>query len=224
VIHQSILSSLSTKILDLGCGPGLYTHRLANMGHECTGIDFSPASIAYADEKARVEKLKCTYIQQDIRSADYGHGYGLVMLIFGEFNVFRPTEARTILQKAYQALSQNGILLLEVHTFTYIQAFGKQPLSWYSTKNGLFSNQPHLCLTENCWNDDEKVATKRYFILDATTGQVARHGESLKAYSNEQYQVLLEECGFKSVCFYPSLQGDVEQSQGDFVVISCQKC
>jgi hypothetical protein len=69
------------------------------------GIDFSPASIAYAREQAEEEGLACTYIQQDIRTADYGAGYGLVKLIFGEFNVFRPGEARTILEKAQLVIS-----------------------------------------------------------------------------------------------------------------------
>lgn len=35
-------------MLDLGCGPGLYSHRLATLGHRVHGIDFGPASIAYA--------------------------------------------------------------------------------------------------------------------------------------------------------------------------------
>ena len=40
------------RVLDLGCGPGLYTTRLAKLGHTCVGIDFSPASIAYAKAEA----------------------------------------------------------------------------------------------------------------------------------------------------------------------------
>ncbi|MFC2029058.1 class I SAM-dependent methyltransferase, partial [Chloroflexota bacterium] len=42
-IHQQILKNKPSKILDLGCGPGLYTHRLAQLGHSCVGLDFSPA-------------------------------------------------------------------------------------------------------------------------------------------------------------------------------------
>jgi SAM-dependent methyltransferase len=104
-IHGQILKESPTRILDLGCGPGLYTSRLARLAHRCVGIDFSPASIAYAKEQAEEEGLACTYIQQDIRTADYGAGYGLVKLIFGEFNVFRPGEARTILEKAQLVIS-----------------------------------------------------------------------------------------------------------------------
>ena len=45
-IHTHVLKGNPTRILDLGCGPGLYTNRLARLGHHCVGIDFSPASIA----------------------------------------------------------------------------------------------------------------------------------------------------------------------------------
>jgi len=222
-IHDSVLADQRTRILDLGCGPGLYTSRLAKLGHECVGIDFSPASIAHANESAQVFRLRCSYIQQDIRVADYGHGYGLVMLIFGEFNVFRPTEARSILEKAHRALEKDGRLLLEVHTFAAVRAIGEQPRSWYSTDSGLFSDRPHICLTESFWDIEQNVATERYFILDGLTGQVTRHAASTQAYTSEQYQSLLEECGFEEVVFYPSLRGDMDRSQSDFFVIVSQK-
>jgi len=222
-IHNTVLSGQATKILDLGCGPGLYTSRLAKLGHECVGIDFSPASIAYANESARAEKLPCTYIQQDIRVADYGYGYGLVELVFGEFNVFRRADAKAILEKACQALAENGHLLLEVHTFAIVRTIGKQPASWYSTNSGLFSDRPHFCLTENFWDDQQKVATTRYFILDGLTYKVTRYAASMQAYTNKQYQSLLEECGFRDVTFHPSLRGIKDKSQSALIVVVAQK-
>lgn len=47
-IHTHLLRSRPTRILDLGCGPGLFAERLAGQGHHVTGVDFNPASIAYA--------------------------------------------------------------------------------------------------------------------------------------------------------------------------------
>ena len=43
-IHKNVLGGKPARILDLGCGPGLYALRLARLGHQHTGIDFSPAS------------------------------------------------------------------------------------------------------------------------------------------------------------------------------------
>jgi SAM-dependent methyltransferase len=88
------------------------------------GIDFSPASIAYAREQAGKVGLDSTYIHQDVRMADYGDRYGLVMSIFGEFNVFRPGEAKVILEKACRALAPGGFLLLEPHRFEAVVKIG----------------------------------------------------------------------------------------------------
>ena len=57
-IHNELLGKQPMRILDLGCGPGLYTSRLAALGHECVGIDYSPASIQYAEKHAKREKKK----------------------------------------------------------------------------------------------------------------------------------------------------------------------
>jgi SAM-dependent methyltransferase len=222
-IHNHVLKGSPTRILDLGCGPGLYTNRLARLGHQCVGIDFSPASIAYAREQAEEAGLDCKYLQQDIRTADYGDEYGLVMSIFGEFNVFRPGEAKGILAKACRALVPNGFLLLEPHTFEKVVEIGRQPSSWYSTEKGLFSDAPHLFLQENFWDADDSVAIQRYYVIDAATGEVACNSSSTQAYTNEEYRSLLAECGFGEVVFYPSLGEGAGSPQGDLIAVLSQK-
>lgn len=59
---------MGARILDLSCGPGFYTHRLAQQGFHCTGVDFSPASITYARQQAQVAGLNIDYLQQDVGS------------------------------------------------------------------------------------------------------------------------------------------------------------
>ena len=222
-IHQKILSGLPARILDLGCGPGFYTSRLAKLGHECTGLDFSPASIEYARDYAQNANLHCSYQLEDIRKAGFGSGYDLAMFIFGEFNVFTPQDARRILQKVYQAIQTKGSLLLEVHTFEVVRQVGLQASSWYSSDSGLFSDRPHLCLQENFWDEDRSVATQRYFIVDAQTGRVTRYASSMQAYTEDQYRNVLEECGFQGIAFYPSLTGENDPTQPGLLVIVANK-
>ena len=222
-IHRTILAGQPARIVDLGCGPGLYSSRLARLGHECVGIDFSPASIAYARESARKDKLRCTYLEQDIRVAEYGDGYDLAMLVYGELNVFRKSDATAILTKAHQALAPGGRLLLEVHTLDCVRALGMQPATWYSSAGGLFSASPHICLTESFWDDQQKVATHRYFVVDAATGAVTRHADSTQGYTDEEYRSLFEGCGFGAAVFYPSLMGEPDESQSGLVAIVCQR-
>jgi SAM-dependent methyltransferase len=219
-IHNNILKGVSSRILDLGCGPGLYTSQLAQLGHTCFGIDFSPASINYAQNTATDKSLDCTYALADIRSADYGEGFNLIMLIFGEFNVFRLEDARKILKKARKALHPDGILLLEPHTFEAVKHKGEAGTSWYSKSSGLFSNKPHILLTEAIWNSEEAVAITRHYVIDTLNGEVTRHVENMKAYTNDDYYKLLESCGYTDISFHPSLTGLSSESSAGLLAIT----
>ena len=213
-IHEYVLGGHPTHVLDLGCGPGLYASRLARLGHTCTGIDFGPASIAYAREEAERESLNCTYQLADLREAEFGEGYGLAMLIFGEMNTFPPGDIRKILGKVHAALAPGGVLLLEPHTFAEVEREGKRARSWYSSASGLFSADPHVVLTESIWDADRAVTTNRNIVIDAASGEVSWYPESMQAYTDDGYRGLLSECGFGDVTFYPSLTG--EPNEGDY--------
>lgn len=222
-IQHAVLADEPTRILDLGCGPGLYTSRLARYGHTCVGIDFSPASIAYAREQAEQAELDCRYVHEDIRVAEYGAGFGLVMLVYGEFNVFRPADARKILEKAHAALASGGKLLLEPHTLAAVRRQGTLPATWYSSAGRLFSDEPYLCLEESFWDSADRIATARYFIIDAQTGEVTRYASSMQAYTDAEYESLLAECGFGNVALHPSLSGSSDDGQSDLLVLVAEK-
>lgn len=222
-IHREVLGGRCGRLLDLGCGPGLYTSRLSKLGHECVGVDYSPASIAYAEERARREKLQCTYVLQDIRAADYGAGYALVMLLFGEFNTFSPADATKILGKAEAALDRDGILLLEPHTYDAVRQRGEATASWYSTRRGLFSSNPHLCLEESYWDAGKQASTTRYFVIDAATAAATSCSSSLQAYTDDAYRDILEGCGFRDLQFFPSLTGAADASRGNLMAIAARR-
>ena len=222
-IHDLVLGRKPTRILDLGCGPGLYTSRLAKLGHSCVGIDFSPASIEYAKQQTAELGLDCTYIEEDLRQADFGSGYGLVMLIYGEFNVFRQEKAREILARIDRALKPGGFLLLEPHTYEKVLDMGAQPSSWYTAEHGLFSDKPYFCLEESTWNAESQAAITRYYIVDAAAGDVTRHSETVQAYTDDQYLSMLRTCGFGEVAMDPSFDGQIWTTTTGLMLILAQK-
>jgi SAM-dependent methyltransferase len=222
-MHRELLDERPGKVLDLCCGPGLYTSRFARLGHECVGIDYAPASIAHAVRLAHEERLRCIYLQEDVCTARYGGGYNLAMLIFGEFNTFHPSDARTILRRAHAALADGGALLLEPMRADAMERLGKSGSRWYSTSEGLFSDRPHLCLEEQFWDEQSRTHTTRYFIVDAATGTVEPHAATQQAYTQDDLRDLLVECGFKSVRFYPSLLGVQDDSQPEFFSVTARK-
>jgi SAM-dependent methyltransferase len=222
-VHQHLLKGHAARILDLGCGPGLYTSRLAERGHQCVGIDYSPASTAYAEDHARRENLHCRYRRQDIRRARYGAGFRLVMLIFGEFNVFRPSDARAILRKAHRALEDDGLLLLEPHTFAAVRTIGQRESHWYSRERGLFSDKPHLCLQEHSWDSATNTATIRYFVVDAASAAISDYAQTFQAYPDSEYRSLLADSGFDDVELFPSLPGTPSASRRRLIAFVARK-
>jgi len=222
-IHHHILAGKPSRILDLGCGPGLYSNRLARLGHQCVGIDYSPASIAYAKDAAKKDNLACTFQEADIRSADFRGAYDTVLLIYGELNVFKKADACSILEKAFHALKPGGRLILEPHTFVSIQECGEQLPTWYSSKSRLFSPNPHIVMEEYFWDSTLHITTNRYFIVDAATGGVKLYARSLQAYTRLDYEVLLGERGYTNLCFYPSLTGIDDPQQGAMFALLATK-
>jgi SAM-dependent methyltransferase len=219
-IHRQILGGHPTRILDLGCGPGLYAAPFTKLGHTYTGIDFSPACIDFARENA---PAGCAYQLGDLRSVDYGHGYGLVLYIFGALNLVPQTDARSILGKIYAALNPGGLVLLEASSLEAVDQIGNQPSMWYTAESSLFSDAPHLCLMENFWDEDQAIATERFYIVDAATGEVTRHAASTQGYDEGQIESLLRETGFGEVTFYPSLTGQIEGELNDFLVVTATR-
>mgnify|MGYP001163269414 CR=1 FL=1 len=219
---DSLLPQRAARILDLGCGPGLYTSRLARLGHRCVGIDFSPASIAYAREQTQREGLACDYIEADLRRADFGGPYDAALFLFGEANVFRPEELRAIIQRAAAALRSGGLLLLEPARFESTYAEAHRAPSWSRhPAGGLFSDRPHLLLHESFWHEGQRCSIERYLVIDAETGASSFYAATTQAYHEAELVELIAQNGFEAIGSFPQLGGG--EASGDFYALVATK-
>ncbi len=196
-IHDELLKKRPSRMVDLGCGPGFYTSRLAGLGHSCKGIDFSPASIEYARQKALEEKTGCEYLLHDLRSCDFGSGFDLVILVYGEFNTFQKADARLIIEKALNALNPGGRLLIELDSVNVVKSIGQAQPGWHTAQSGLFSNTPYLFLEEGYWNEELQSSTRRMYVIDAGSAEVVQMADNHQAYSEAQIRQLALDCGFE---------------------------
>ncbi|MCP4965184.1 MAG: methyltransferase domain-containing protein [bacterium] len=218
---ETSIPAAPARVLDLACGPGLYLHRIAAAGHSGVGIDFSPASIDHARSEADAAGYDLIYHHDDLRTADFGSGFDTILLLYGQINVFRRTEALKILTKAHAALVPGGKLVLEPQTFSHIRLTGQAPPVWSSHESGLFGADPHLTLTESSWYEASAVTTQRFYIVDAATGAVERHALSSEAYTDEQLTNTLNDAGFAEVTHRPSLTG--EETDDGLSVVVCAR-
>jgi len=195
-IHREVLDEAASDILDLGCGPGLYARRLAERGHRCVGLDFSPASIDHARRHA--EGLACTFRLVDLRHAVLPPDQDLVLLNYGQLNVFPRHVAADLLRRAGNALRPGGQLLLEVQTEAVIRSADNAAPAWHSADGGLFADGPHLVLHERFWDEPLRCSTERWHVV-APDGRITRFALSNEAYSTDELVDTVMSAGFSEV-------------------------
>ena len=194
-IHGQIVDREPLMILDLGCGPGLYTHTLARLGHHCLGIDFGPASIEYAREH-NPHPSRCEFVLGDIRDVAFGGPFDLAMILYGELNVFSPVETLMILRKVQESLAAQGRLIMEVQAPSAVESIGRSEPSEQESGAGLFSDHPHRCHTENQWLPEQQVAIQTFSITEANGGINRVYRSTTKAWSADDLAKLLTDAGF----------------------------
>lgn len=102
------------KVLDLGCGPGLYSERLARKGYTVTGIDFSENSIRYAKEQAKKLDYDIEYRYENYLELNDSNIYDLALLIYCDYGALAPENRSILLFNIWNSLKNGGKLLLDV--------------------------------------------------------------------------------------------------------------
>ena len=76
-----------------------------------------------------------------------------------------------------------------------------------------------MCLHESQWHESERVSTDRYFVIDKETETTTEYVNTLKAYSDEEYDDILKRAGFSNVSRHVSLTGVHEPDQAGLFVL-----
>lgn len=75
VFYKYISSDLKgLKILDIGCGPGIFSLLLSQLGAEVIGLDYTPKMIEKAKENASKYDVKVDFIQGDAQNLIFEDG------------------------------------------------------------------------------------------------------------------------------------------------------
>jgi SAM-dependent methyltransferase len=101
------------KILDLACGFGRHTNRLAELGHVMTGVDRAPGFLQIARKDAQERQVNVHYLQGDMRSLSYEDEFDYVFILFTAFGYFSDDENLKVLINASKALHPGGYLVFD---------------------------------------------------------------------------------------------------------------
>lgn len=224
--YKWIISSLglkkNDKIVDLGCGPGLYCSRFSEYGLKVTGIDYSKRSIEYAKKKALESNLPIEYIYENYMNIDYTNEYDLAVMIYCDFGCFSSIDSRRILNKIHKALKPNGYFIFDVWTPFNLEVNSEYKRWSVRNEGGFWSSSPYIELENKTYYSDEDVSLKQHvIILEDGTSNIYNLWE--RRYTIESMKALLNECGFEVEGIYNDLTGKEYQKDSGTLGIVARK-
>lgn len=101
-----------SRLLDVGCGPGRHTVRLAQAGLAVTGIDVSRRFLEVAAEDARAAGVKPALFEVDARQMPFDNEFDAVIsLCQGGFGLMGADDT-VVLRRMMEALKPGGVLVM----------------------------------------------------------------------------------------------------------------
>ncbi len=182
------------SVLDLGCGPGLYSARLAEKGLRVTGVDYSRRSIDYAVEYARQNHLDIEYRYQNYLILEDENQYDATLLIYGDFCPLSPEQRQRLLANIRRALKPGGYFVLDVTTRAHRQRYGNRN-GWYAVETGFWKPGPHLVLEEGFDYPEGSIFLDQTIVIEES-GKVSVYRNWFQDFTRETITRELEAGGF----------------------------
>ena len=158
--------SESGRIIDFGCGPGLYTSRFAHLGAEVCGIDFSSRSIAYAREFAAQNNLEISYTEADYLEYQPEDEFDLITMIMCDYCALSPTQRAAMLVKFNELLSDRGRIVLDVYSMNAFADKKEESMYEKNQLDGFWSAEPYYGIVNSFKYNREKVSLDKYTIIE----------------------------------------------------------
>jgi len=113
-IEQLLGLKQSVDILDLACGYGRHTNRLAARGQRMTGVDIGAGFLELARSQAEEMGVRVDYRQADMRTISFDQAFDVVLLLFTSFGYFEDEENLAVMRNILKALRPGGRFLVDI--------------------------------------------------------------------------------------------------------------
>lgn len=182
-----------SPVLELGCGYGRITNRLAEKGARVTGLDTSPILLKKAEADAAARRVAVEYVRGDMRSLPWRDRFDAAFLWYATFGYFDETDNERVLHEAAASLRKGGRLLIDqLNRFSLLR--DKSPTYGIAQRG----NDLRIDIMNNDALTD-RLSWKRIVVRD---GCVKRMRFSFRQYGFSEYVRMLRSAGFDAVEAY----------------------
>ena len=209
------------RVLDLACGTGELSIRLAKSGFEVTGVDLSGEMLAVAHEKAVQENVALALYEQDMSALEGLGTYEFITIFCDSLNYLStPNEVKKTFQNVHQHLSEDGLFLFDVHSpYQMEHVFMDQTFTL---------SDEEVAYIWNCFPGDHPYSVEHeltFFVMDEQSGKYDRFDELHKqrTYSVKEYESWLNQAGFDILTITADFTEEAPVDASQRIFFTCKK-
>ncbi len=206
-------------LLDLGCGTGSMSVKMAEKGFDVIGVDISIGMLGIAQQKMYESGRKILFLNQPMQDIDlYGTVDCAICVLDGINHLNNSDEVRQTFEKVSLFMNKGGAFAFDVNTI-------------HKHKNVLADNafiyefDDLFCAWQNNYNEEDNSVDITLDFFEEEDGVYYRSDESFseQAYELDEISAWLEEAGFEIIGIYDDLTTDPVRPDSERAVFLAKK-
>lgn len=225
---SQVLSSLLTRygksrglLLDLACGTGSVSVRLAKKGYEVIGVDLSPEMLSEAQNKAYSAGQNILFLCQDMTALDlYGTVDAAVCTLDGLCHLPDEESVFAALQKVSLFMNPGGVFLFDVNSvYKHRAVLGNNTF--------VYDTDDVYCVWQNTLLSDGVTVQMDldFFEPVSDEGDYVRQSERFteRAYPKETLEAMLKKAGFTVLDVFDGYSGKPAHDTSERLLFAVRK-
>lgn len=187
------------SVLDVCCGFGRHTNRLASRGMKVTGLDISEGFLQIARQEAEDLANRPQYILSDMRNISFSKEFDHILSLFTSFGYYDDETNLKIIKTMRKALKDNGQFCIEtINRDTLLKNF----------KECIYTEiGENIQIDRSCFDSvSGRITTRRLIYLNR---QFKIKDYFIRVYNPSEITLLLKCAGFKNIKLYAGFQNDL---------------
>jgi len=207
------------NILDLACGTGNVTNRLARRNYKITGIDISPEMLSIAQSKALEQGLKVKYLNQDMINFEIKQKFDCIISMCDGINyILEDEDLEKVFKRVYFTLEDNGLFIFDISSFYKI--------SLILGNNVYAENYDDAAyIWQNYFDENTNICQLDLILFIRKSNMFERFQEThyQRAYTIEEISNLLRKTNFKILSINDNFSFNKANETSERINFICKK-
>ncbi|PID23831.1 class I SAM-dependent methyltransferase [Sporosarcina sp. P7] len=208
------------KVLDIGCGTGVLSAKLAKKGAYVTGIDLSAEMLEVASHRAQSLSLDVQFIEQPMQRLEVEDTFDAAIISIDSLNyVIQQQDVVETFRRIYGALATGGVLLFDVHSlYKMDEIFLEGPFVYDNRRIAyIWQTTPG--------EENHSIYSELAFFVKQEDDSYQRFDEvhMQRTFAVPEYVRMLEEVGFRIERVFADWEDEAPEEESERIFFQVRK-